>query len=204
MIVNKNCFCRDGTRKLCDSCQNSNSGTLTDSKIWEKCKLSKGAERRIALEHLHNRLAPIIFLCFVNKLELEDVQDLIQELFLKVMLNLDNDKRMPLGLQNVRKFLYGVAYNIYRNDTRKKKRRQQILREDLLAATHLFQHGVDDDYALVELGEIIDSLPHQHKEFLFLAAAGFKAKEIAEKLDIPVKQVYNKTSSARKALKKRL
>ena len=135
----------------------------------------------------------------------EDANDLLQETSLKVLDN--EDKYMPET--NFKGWAYTIMRNIFINNYRRVVREQTFVdtTENLYHLNSGFEavaESTDSAYDLNELHRIVNSLPKEYKVPFSMHVAGFKYREIAEKLDLPLGTVKSRIFFTRQKLQNEL
>mgnify|MGYP000440010794 CR=1 FL=1 len=135
----------------------------------------------------------------------EDANDLLQETSLKVLDN--EDKYMPET--NFKGWAYTIMRNIFINNYRRVVREQTFVdtTENLYHLNSGFEavaESTDSAYDLKELHRIVNSLPKEYKVPFSMHVAGFKYREIAEKLDLPLGTVKSRIFFTRQKLQNEL
>ncbi|MDO4165666.1 MAG: RNA polymerase sigma factor [Bacteroides sp.] len=135
----------------------------------------------------------------------EEANDLLQETSLKALDN--EDKYAPDT--NFKGWMYTIMRNIFINNYRK------IVREQTFADTtnnqyHLNQpqdtayESTERAYDLKEMRRVVNALPREYKIPFSMHVSGFKYREIAEKLDLPLGTVKSRIFFTRQRLQKEL
>ena len=135
----------------------------------------------------------------------EDAQDLLQETMVKAIRY--QDKYQPNT--NMKAWLHTIMKNTFINQYRKMKRANTVITTqdnvDVLdfvpAATEYTPESVR---ATKEINKVIDALDDNTRVPFTMHLKGFKYKEIAEHLNIPIGTVKNRIHIARKQLKEKL
>ena len=135
----------------------------------------------------------------------EDANDLLQETSLKVLDN--EDKYMPET--NFKGWAYTIMRNIFINNYRRVVREQTFVdtTENLYHLNSGFEavtESTDSAYDLKELHRIVNSLPKEYKVPFSMHVAGFKYREIAEKLGLPLGTVKSRIFFTRQKLQNEL
>ncbi len=135
----------------------------------------------------------------------EEANDLLQETSLRA---LDNaDKYLPET--NFKGWMYTIMRNIFINHYRKVVRDQTLVdHTDNLFLLNTFQDsGVDsteDAYDLREIHRVVNSLPKEYKIPFAMHVSGFKYREIAAKLNLPIGTVKSRIFFTRQRLQGQL
>lgn len=135
----------------------------------------------------------------------EKANDLLQETSLKA---LDNEEKYE-PQTNFKGWIYTIMRNIFINNYRR------IVREQTFIDTtddryHLnLPHGdvsesPDSAYDLKEMHRIVNRLPKEYRVPFSMHIAGFKYREIAEKLSLPIGTVKSRIFFTRQRLQKEL
>ncbi|MCI1647245.1 MAG: RNA polymerase sigma factor [Bacteroides sp.] len=135
----------------------------------------------------------------------EEANDLLQETSLKALDN--EDKYMPDT--NFKGWMYTIMRNIFINNYRKIIREQTFLdHTDNLYHLNLPQDlgvtGSEGVYDLKEMHHIVNSLPSDYKVPFSMHVSGFKYREIAEYLGLPLGTVKSRIFFTRKRLQREL
>ncbi|ERI87006.1 Sigma-70 region 2 [Bacteroides pyogenes F0041] len=135
----------------------------------------------------------------------DEANDLLQETSLKALDN--EEKYMPDT--NFKGWMYTIMRNIFINNYRKIIRDQTYVdRTDNLYHLNLPQNSGFDStegaYDFKEMYRIIHSLPEEYKIPFSMHASGFKYREIAEKLGLPLGTVKSRIFFTRQRLQQEL
>ena len=135
----------------------------------------------------------------------EEANDLLQETSLKALDN--EDKYMPDT--NFKGWMYTIMRNIFINNYRKTVRDQTFVDQtDNLFHLNLPQESGFDStegaYDLKEIHRIVNALPKDYRVPFAMYVSGFKYREIAEKLGLPMGTVKSRLFFIRKRLKEEL
>ena len=117
----------------------------------------------------------------------EEANDLLQETSLKALDN--EDKYMPDT--NFKGWIYTIMRNIFINNYRK------VVRDTAFENT-------ESAYDLKEMHRIVNSLPREYKVPFSMHVSGFKYREIAEKLGLPLGTVKSRIFFTRQKLQQEL
>lgn len=135
----------------------------------------------------------------------DDADDLLQETSLKV---LDNEEKY-VAETNFKGWIYTIMRNIFINNYRKTLRDQTYV--DYTDNLYFLNLGVDlaDDsmegsYDLKEIRKVVNALPKDLRVPFAMYVSGFKYREIAEKLNLPLGTVKSRIHFTRKKLKQDL
>ena len=135
----------------------------------------------------------------------EDADDLLQETSLKALDN--EDKYTPDT--NFKGWMYTIMRNIFINNYRKTVRDQTFVDQtDNLYHLNLPQdsgfESTEGNYDLKEIRKIVNSLPKEYRVPFSMYVSGFKYREIAVKLALPIGTVKSRIYFTRQRLQKEL
>ncbi len=135
----------------------------------------------------------------------EEANDLLQETSLKALDN--EDKYTPDT--NFKGWMYTIMRNIFINNYRKTVRDQTFIDQtDNLFHLNLPQdsgfESTEGNYDLKEIRKIVHSLPKEYRVPFSMYVSGFKYREIAEKLGLPLGTVKSRIFFTRQRLQKDL
>lgn len=135
----------------------------------------------------------------------EEANDLLQETSLKA---LDNEEKYTSDT-NFKGWMYTIMRNIFINNYRKVVRDQTFVDQtENLYHLNLPQNNssetTEGNYDLKELHRIVNALPREYKVPFSMHVAGFKYREIAEKLDLPIGTVKSRIYFIRQKLQQEL
>lgn len=146
-------------------------------------------------------------LCFAYKLtaDKEEANDLLQENSLKALDN--EDKYMPDT--NFKGWMYTIMRNIFINNYRRIVREQTFVDQtDNLYHLNLLQNSgfasAEGTYDLKEMHRIVNSLPRDYKVPFSMHVSGFKYREIADRLGLPLGTVKSRIFFTRQRLQQEL
>jgi RNA polymerase sigma-70 factor (ECF subfamily) len=131
----------------------------------------------------------------------EEADDLLQETFVKALDN--EDKYTPDT--NFKGWMYTIMRNIFINNYRKMAREQTYVdqTENLYHLNLPQSSGFDsteDTYDLKEMFRAVNALPREFKAPFSMHVAGFKYREIADKLGLPLGTVKSRIFFTRQRL----
>ena len=131
----------------------------------------------------------------------EDANDLLQETSLKA---LDNEEKYAAET-NFKGWMYTIMRNIFINNYRKTVRDQTFVDQtDNLFHLNLPQDSGFDStegaYDLKEIHRIVNALPKDYRVPFAMYVSGFKYREIAEKLGLPLGTVKSRIFFTRQRL----
>lgn len=135
----------------------------------------------------------------------EDANDLLQETSLKA---LDNEDKYTSDV-NFRGWMYTIMRNIFINTYRRIMREQTFIDQTeesyfLNTLKESAFESTENDYDMKEIRRSVNSLPSDYKIPFAMYVAGFKYREIADKLGIPLGTVKSRIFFTRKRLQKEL
>ena len=135
----------------------------------------------------------------------EEANDLLQETSLKA---LDNEEKYTPDT-NFKGWMYTIMRNIFINNYRKTVRDQTFVDQtDNLFHLNLPQdsgfESTEGNYDLKEIRKIVNSLPKEYRVPFSVYVSGFKYREIAEKLGLPIGTVKSRIFFTRQRLQKEL
>ena len=135
----------------------------------------------------------------------EEANDLLQETSLKALDN--EDKYTPDT--NFKGWMYTIMRNIFINNYRKIVRDQTFVDQtDNLYHLNLPQdsgfESTEGNYDLKEIRKIVHSLPKEYRVPFSMYVSGFKYREIAEKLALPIGTVKSRIFFTRQRLQRDL
>ena len=135
----------------------------------------------------------------------EEANDLLQETSLKA---LDNEDKYTPDI-NFKGWMYTIMRNIFINNYRKTVRDQTFIDQtDNLFHLNLPQdsgfESTEGNYDLKEIRRIVNSLPKEYRVPFSMYVSGFKYREIADKLGLPLGTVKSRIFFTRQRLQKDL
>ena len=135
----------------------------------------------------------------------EEANDLLQETSLKA---LDNEEKYTPDT-NFKGWMYTIMRNIFINNYRKTVRDQTFVDQtDNLFHLNLPQdsgfESTEGNYDLKEIRKIVNSLPKEYRVPFSMYVSGFKYREIAEKLALPIGTVKSRIFFTRQRLQRDL
>ena len=136
---------------------------------------------------------------------IEEANDLLQETSLKALDN--EDKYMPDT--NFKGWMYTIMRNIFINNYRKVVRDQTFIDQtDNLYHLNLPQdtgfESTERTYDLKEMHRVVNALPKEYRVPFAMHVSGFKYREIAEKLNLPLGTVKSRIFFTRQKLQEEL
>ena len=135
----------------------------------------------------------------------EEADDLLQETSLKALDN--EDKYTPDT--NFKGWMYTIMRNIFINNYRKTVRDQTFVDQtENLFHLNLPQdsgfESTEGNYDLKEIRRIVNSLPKEYRVPFSMYISGFKYREIAERLGLPIGTVKSRIYFTRQRLQRDL
>lgn len=135
----------------------------------------------------------------------EEANDLLQETSLKA---LDNEDKYTAET-NFKGWIYTIMRNIFINNYRKVVRDQTFVDQtDNLYHLNLPQdsgfESTEGAYDLKEMHRVVNALPKEYKIPFSMHVSGFKYREIAEKLGLPLGTVKSRIFFTRQRLQQEL
>jgi len=132
----------------------------------------------------------------------EEANDLVQEASMKALNN--EDKYIP-GT-NFRGWMYTIVRNEFLNNFRKAIREQTYLNYTFNSSVgvSLESECIEGAYDLKEIHRVVNSLPQEYKTLFRMHVAGFRYREIADKLNLPLGTVKSRIFFARQRLQDEL
>jgi len=135
----------------------------------------------------------------------DDAQDLLQETCLKALVHRDKFA----DATNMKAWLYMIMKNTFINSYRRAVKARDILAKTKdvgqVKLTKNYQHNTaDSEMAQKEITQVIDKLEDEYRVPFKRFYDGFKYKEIAEELDLPIGTVKSRIFIARKKLMEQL
>ena len=135
----------------------------------------------------------------------EEADDLLQETSLKA---LDNEEKYTPDT-NFKGWMYTIMRNIFINNYRKTVRDQTFVDQtENLFHLNLPQdsgfESTEGNYDLKEIRKIVHELPKEYRVPFSMYVSGFKYREIAEKLGLPIGTVKSRIFFTRQRLQKDL
>lgn len=135
----------------------------------------------------------------------EEANDLLQETSLKALDN--EDKYMPDT--NFRGWIYTIMRNLFINNYRKVLRDQTFIDHTdklyhLSLPADIASESTESTYDLKEMYRILNALPREYKVPFSMYISGFKYREIAERLGLPLGTVKSRIFFTRQKLQQEL
>lgn len=132
----------------------------------------------------------------------EEANDLLQETYLKALTYKDKFQAKT----NLKAWLYTIMRNTFINNYRKAVRANTIIDSTdeqyfiNTAATSKGEHNPDSVYAHAQIAKVVSQLDDEYKVPFEMYNTGFKYKEIADELDLPIGTIKSRIFLARKKL----
>lgn len=131
----------------------------------------------------------------------DDAQDLLQETYLKALVNKDKFAEAT----NLKAWLYMIMKNTFINTYRRAVKTREILAKTKdysspVLTRNYQKNTADSQMSHKEINAAIDSLEQEYKVPFQRFFDGYKYKEIAEELDLPIGTVKSRIFIARKKL----
>lgn len=135
----------------------------------------------------------------------EEADDLLQETSMKA---LDNEEKYTPDT-NFKGWMYTIMRNIFINNYRKVVREQTYVdhTDNLFYLNSSQNSGFDSTegaYDLKEMRRVVNALPTEYRLPFSMHVAGFKYREIAEKLSLPLGTVKSRIFFTRQKLQEEL
>jgi RNA polymerase sigma-70 factor, ECF subfamily len=152
-------------------------------------------------QQLVNQRTPLKNFAYSLTLNSEEAQDLVQETFLKALKYRDKF----VDATNLKAWLYTIMKNTFINTYRRSVKTRQIITQtdDISAVKQLNGSHSPDAESQINVKNIhraIDALEDEYKVPFTRYFDGFKYKEIADELDLPIGTVKSRIFLARKKL----
>ena len=156
-------------------------------------------------QHLLNVQSELFRFAFKLTADREEANDLLQETSLKA---LDNEEKFTPDT-NFKGWMYTIMRNIFINNYRKVVRDQTFVDQtDNLYHLNLPQDGsfesTERAYDLKEMHRVVNALPKEYRVPFAMHVSGFKYREIAEKLNLPLGTVKSRIFFTRQKLQEEL
>ena len=138
-------------------------------------------------------------------MDIDEANDLLQETSLKALYNEDK----YISDTNFRGWMYTIMRNVFINNYRKVIRNQTFVdHTDNLYHLNLPQdagfESTENAYDLKEMHRVVNALPKEYRVPFAMHLAGFKYREIADKLHLPLGTVKSRIFFIRKKLQEEL
>lgn len=131
----------------------------------------------------------------------DNADDLVQETSMKALEN--EAKYIPYS--NFKGWMYTIMRNLFINNYRKVVREQTYVDQTANLYYLSLSQGngfetVDSAHDLREMRRIVNQLPKEYSTAFFMHVAGFKYREIADKLKVPMGTIKSRIFSTRQKL----
>ncbi len=158
---------------------------------------------REAQRILYDTYASVLLgLCRRYTVDQPEAEDILQEGFVKIYLNLKNYRGQGTLLNWMKKVMINTAITYYH---RHYKHRYHYEIEESQAAGMVMGDVTDADFTRDELLKIIENLPSGYRMvFNLYAIEGYKHREIAVMLNIDINTSKSQYSRAKKLIRERL
>ena len=135
----------------------------------------------------------------------EEANDLLQETSLKA---LDNEEKYT-SETNFKGWVYTIMRNIFINNYRKVLRDQTYVDQTdnqfyLNQGNNLAEDSLEGSYDLKEIRRTVNELPKEYRIPFMMYVSGFKYREIADKLGLPLCTVKSRIYFTRQRLQEEL
>lgn len=156
-------------------------------------------------QHLVSMQNELFRFAFKLTADREEASDLLQETSLKA---LDNEDKFATDT-NFKGWMYTIMRNIFINNYRKAVRDQTFVDQtDNLFYLNLSRdarsESTESAYDLKEIRRVVNALPKEYRFPFAMHVSGFKYREIAEKLGLPLGTVKSRIFFTRQKLKEEL
>lgn len=152
-------------------------------------------------QQLINQRAPLNSFAYSLTLNREDAKDLLQDTYLKAISYRDKF----VDATNLKAWLYTIMKNTFINNYRRNNKKKQILAEatdaNMLKQTFSVSHtNAESDINLKQIKAAVNALDDDYKIPFQRYFDGFKYKEIADEMNLPIGTVKSRIFLARKQL----
>ena len=135
----------------------------------------------------------------------EDANDLLQDTTLKA---LDNEDKYEQET-NFKGWIYTIMRNIFINNYRKNLRDQTFVDKTdnqyfLNSSSDLAVDSMESAYDVKEMNRVVNSMPKEYRIPFSMFVAGFKYREISDKLNLPIGTVKSRIFFTRQRLQREL
>ena len=156
-------------------------------------------------QNLLNVQSELLNFAYKLTADYEDANDLLQETSLKA---LDNEEKY-VAETNFKGWIYTIMRNIFINNYRKTLRDQTYVDYTdnlyfLNLGADLTDDSLESSYDLKEIRRVVNALPKEYRVPFAMYVSGFKYREIADKLGLPLGTVKSRIHFTRKKLKEDL
>ena len=170
-----------------------------EAQIIKKCLRKDKRAQKI----LFDRYAPILLgVCRRYSVDLAEAEDMMQEGFLKIFLNLKSYSEKGPLINWMKKIMVNTAITYYHKNY---KHRHHFDVEEPQVSGLFAIENFETDYTREELLNVIENLPPGYKMvFNLYAIEGYKHHEIAEMMRIDVNTSKSQYSRAKKLIRENL
>ena len=156
-------------------------------------------------QHLLGLQPELFRFAFKLTADREEANDLLQETSLKA---LDNEEKFAPDT-NFKGWMYTIMRNIFINNYRKAVRDQTYVDQTdnlffLNQNVDLEADSTEGSYDLKEMHRIVNALPKEYRVPFAMYVSGFKYREIADKLNLPLGTIKSRIYFTRQKLQKEL
>ena len=132
----------------------------------------------------------------------EDARDLLQETSLAVL----NNERLYTPGTNFSAWCHTIMRNLFTNNYRKTVRERAYCNaaSNSMLISSFYDAAAESTSDTMEILQALDLLPDWQKESFMLHISGFKYREIAEKLNLPLGTVKSRIFQSKQQLKLQL
>lgn len=156
-------------------------------------------------QQLINQKTPLTNFAYSLTLNTEDAKDLLQDTYFKAI----SYKDKFVDASNLKAWLYTIMKNTFINNYRRNKKKQQLMSETKTdnSFKNLVAYKTQAAESLIQLKQIktiVGELEEDYRVPFQRYFEGYKYKEIAEELDLPIGTVKSRIFLARKQLMEQL
>lgn len=172
---------------------------ISDQEIVKGC-LKKD---KLAQKSLYDRYSGLLLgICIRYATDVPEAEDILQESFVKVFLNIGDYSGQGSFIGWMRKIVINTAITHYHKNL---KHKHYVEIEELYTSEAGSSDNPDTPFTADELLKVLDQLPPGYRAvFNLYAIEGYKHKEIAEMLKIDVNTSKSQYSRARSLIQKKL
>lgn len=168
----------------------------SEQKLIEKAV----ANSRKAQKELYEIYAPkMLSVCRYYIRDLQDAEDIMISSFFKAFQNLNKFNNSGSFEGWLRRIMVNECISFLR------KKKEMYLSDNIENLSEEFDDGLNENFDVAEIQNIIDDLPNGYKMvFILYAIEGYKHQEIAEMLGISINTSKTQLFKARKILQQKL